>query len=358
MKFNFLYRFLILISFLGYINVTYGQDTFLDNFSSASYSNNDGTMSFLADWQESGDNADPSSGRIYINTGTNRLRIQNMDGASISRTLNLAGATGVTLTMSYTEISGNEQIDVDLWDGTGWNTVATLNGSGTVNYNLAANEMSASSQIRFITNSGGWGSTEAYEIDNVQFSGNVPPSITINDVSVNENDGTATFTAAHTGSNTSGLFTVNYTTNDGTAIAGIDYTANTGTLNFNGTSGDSELITIPILDNSLYDGDKNYSIQFTSVSDVSVNIADTALGTIVDDEVILNDVPLALYREFDGNYDYTTTGGTFRTASNGTDPCAISTTSSNTLNATIPAGAAITRAYLYWHIPTLAWINL
>ncbi|NNK76038.1 MAG: sodium:calcium exchanger, partial [Maribacter sp.] len=192
LKTTFSFLFLMLMG-----SMLVAQDTFLDNFNTALYSNNNGTMSFSADWQESGDDNNPSSGRIYINTGTNRLRIQNMDGATISRTLNLAGASGVTLTMSYTEISGNERIDVDLWNGTGWNNVATLNGSGTVNYNLAANEMSASSQIRFVTNSGGWGTSEAYEIDNVQFSGNVPPSIAINDVSVNENAGTATFTATH-----------------------------------------------------------------------------------------------------------------------------------------------------------------
>ena len=329
-------------------SLTMAQETFLDNFNTAAYSNNNGTMSFAADWQESGDNNDPTSGRFYINTGTNRLRIQDLDGASISRTLNLAGATGMALTMSYTEISGNEQIDVDLWNGTGWNTVATLNGSGTVNYNLAVNEMSASSQIRFVTNSGGWGSSEAYEIDNVQFSGNVPPSIVINDVSVNEDAGTATFTASHQGSSTTGPFTVNYQTVDGTALSGTHYTSTTGTLSFNGTTGDTEPITVPIIDNSLYDGDKDFTIQFTSVSDGSVDISDTATGTIVDDEVVLGDTPLTLVEEFDGYMDYASTGGSLRDQPNGTNACSTVTSSSNTLTSTIPVGATVERAILYW----------
>ncbi|NNK10485.1 MAG: hypothetical protein HKP08_04000, partial [Flavobacteriaceae bacterium] len=56
----------------------YSQDTFLDNFNTVSYSNNNGTMDFAEDWQDSDDN-DPTGGRFYIRTATNRLRIQNMD---------------------------------------------------------------------------------------------------------------------------------------------------------------------------------------------------------------------------------------------------------------------------------------
>ena len=164
--------------------------------------------------------------------------------------LKFNGATGVTLTMSYTEISGNEQIDVDLWNGTGWNTVATLNGSGTVNYNLAANEMSANSQIRFITNSGNWGGSEAYEIDNVQFNGNVPPGIAINDVTVNEDDGTATFTVTLNKAFAGG-FDVDWATTDVTAIDGSDYNSNSGTLTFAGTAGETQTIVINLINDNI-----------------------------------------------------------------------------------------------------------
>ncbi|EAR00632.1 beta strand repeat-containing protein [Maribacter sp. HTCC2170] len=174
------------------------------------------------------------------------------------------------------------------------------------------------------------------------------PTISIADVSVNENAGTATFTATHVGLDASGSFTVNFTTNDGTAIAGTDYTLNTGILSFNGTSGDTELITVPILDNTSFDGDKNFSIQFTSVSDPSVIITDTATGTIVDDEVVLGNTPLALFEELDGYMDYTSTGGTLRTSPNTGNPCAITTTSSNTLSSPIPAAGTIEKAILYW----------
>ncbi|NNG10670.1 MAG: sodium:calcium exchanger, partial [Arenibacter sp.] len=343
-----LLRILMLMIFFGQGMLSYGQDTFRDNFSSASYSNNDGTIAFSADWQENGDNNDPTSGRIYVNTGTNRLRIQNMDGATLSRTLNLSGATGVTLSMTYTEISGNEQIDVDLWNGTGWNTVATLNGSGTVNYNLAANEMSASSQIRFITNSGNWGSSERYEIDNLQFSGTVPPGISINDVTVNEDDGTATFTVTLSKAFAGG-FTVDWATSDGSAIDGSDYNSDNGTLNFAGTAGETQTIVVSLVDDAIPEfADETFNVDLSNISNPGVLIADNqGIGTIVDDEYSFN-APLVLTHEFDGYMDYTSTAGTLRTQPNTGNTCAITTSSSNTLSAAIPATATIDQAILYW----------
>ena len=338
---------LLVFLFLGSVQLI-AQQTYRDNFGSVSYSNNNGTMNFASDWQESGDDNDPANGRIYVNSGSNRLRIQNMDGATLSRSLNLNGATGVALTMTYTEISGDEQIDVDLWNGTGWNTVATLNGSGTVNYNLAANEMSANSQIRFITNSGSWGGTEAYEIDNVEFNGNVPAGISINDITVNEDDGTATFTVTLNRAFAGG-FNVDWATADGTALAGSDYVTDSGTLSFTGTAGETETIVITLVDDAVPEfNNENFLVNLSNISNPSVIIADgQGSATIVDDEYAFN-APLVLTHEFDGYMDYTSTAGTLRTQPNTGNTCAITTSSSNTLSSAIPPTATIEQAILYW----------
>lgn len=175
------------------------------------------------------------------------------------------------------------------------------------------------------------------------------PRIIINDITVNENDGTATFTATHQGVSASGPFTVNYQTLDGTANAGSDYTAVIGgTMSFNGVSGDTEQIVISITDDLAFEPTENFSIQMTGSSDGTVDISDTATGTINDNEVLFGNTPLALFREFDGYMDYTSTAGTLRTQPNTVDPCAITTSSSNTLSSPIPATATIEAAYLYW----------
>ena len=326
--------------------LSYGQDTFWDNFNTVSYSNNNGTLSFSEDWQESGDDNDPTSGRIEINS--NQLRFENMDGAEISRKLDMAGGTGVTLSMSYNRTSGNERIRVQLWNGSGFNTIAVLSGTGTVNYTLAANEISAASEIRFVSDSGGWSNGEIIFVDNVLFSGNFPPNITIDDVTVNENDGTATFTVILTKA-VAGGFTVDYATSDGTAVAGSDYIATSGTLSFAGTAGETKSIVVAIVNDAVPEfTDETFNVDLSNISNPGVVLSQsTGTGTIIDDEYLFN-TPLVLKHEFDGYVDYSTTGGSLRTQPNGVDPCAITTSSSNTLTSPIPVTANIEQAILYW----------
>ncbi len=356
LKKGFLLLFLL---FIG--SIVTAQETYLDNFGSVSYSNNNGTQNFSGNWNEINDNNSPNNGRIRI-TG-NELRFEDIsrNNRRIERAADLTGAASAVLSLDW-RTSGldgsgtvnSEQLDLQISsDGTSFTTIGIFTGSqsGSFSQDISA-FISANTTIRLINVStwqyGDWEGGEYVYIDDVQISAIYSPLISIDDVSVNENAGTATFTATHTGLNASGAFTVNYQTVNGTALSGTHYTSSTGTLSFNGTVGDTESITVPIIDNTLFDGDKNFSIQFTSVSDPSVDISDTATGTIVDNEVVLGNTPLTLFEELDGYMDYTSTGGTLRTSPNTGNPCAIGTSSSNTLSSTIPAGGTIEKAILYW----------
>ncbi|HST60415.1 MAG TPA: DUF3344 domain-containing protein [Longimicrobium sp.] len=55
---------------------------------------------------------------------------------------------------------------------------------------------------------------------------------------------------------------------------------------------------------------------------------------------------LSLYRQLEGPFEYTVTGGSFRSQSNTGDACAVNGTSD--ANLTVPAGATVVAAYLYW----------
>lgn len=145
-----------------------GQETFSDTFSSTSYSNNDGTQSFAGDWVEDNETTSPTGGRIEI-VG-NELEFRNLDNVSITRDLDLSGAASVDLTLDYDRTSGDEEILVQLFDGSSYNTIATLDGSGSINYTLDVSEISASSSIRFISGSGNWGGSETIYVDNVLFT--------------------------------------------------------------------------------------------------------------------------------------------------------------------------------------------
>ena len=89
-------------NFLGHL-VT--QDTFIDQFNLASYSNNNGSRNFSVDWTVTNDDDNATGGRIEI-LG-NELKFRNLDNRSISRNLGLSEYTGCTLTLDYNQNSGD-----------------------------------------------------------------------------------------------------------------------------------------------------------------------------------------------------------------------------------------------------------
>lgn len=285
MNLKYIFSLLFIVVCSSFIN---GQQTYFDNFNNTSYSNNNGTQNFSAIWDDSEDN-NPGNGRISISGG--RLVFENLDGQNIRRTLNLNGASSVTLTLDYYATSrGGESLRVQLYD-TGSNsfqTIATINSdtNNSISYTLTANQISTSSEIRFEGTDNRWGNSDRIEIDNVQFTANFGPNISIGDVTVNEGAGTATFTATAGGTATAGSYTVNYETQDLTASSGSDYGATSGTMTFNGAIGDTETITVPILDDIDLENPETFRIVMISSSNSSASISDTALGTITDNDSI------------------------------------------------------------------------
>lgn len=67
----------------------------------------------------------------------------------------------------------------------------------------------------------------------------------------------------------------------------------------------------------------------------------TALGAVRADAQLLS-----LYRQHEGPYDYVVTGGSHRSESNTGDACAVNDNSDATI--TVPAGATLVAAYLFW----------
>ncbi len=173
-------------------------------------------------------------------------------------------------------------------------------------------------------------------------------SLNIGNTTVAEEVGNAIIEVTYTGANTS-AFTVNYATADGSALNGLDYTNTSGTLSFSGVSGQTRQITVPIINDDYGESTENFVINFSNVSGgYSVNPVSTSISITDTDVPIPNNAPLVLTDEFNGYYDYSTTGGSLRSNTNDIDPCSINTASSNTLLSPIPTGAVIDKAYLYW----------
>ncbi|MBZ0093975.1 MAG: retention module-containing protein [Sulfuricella sp.] len=107
------------------------------------------------------------------------------------------------------------------------------------------------------------------------------PTLSINDVTVNENAGTAVFTVTLSGASATPV-TVNYVTADGSATAGQDYTATSGSLTF--AAGEtSKTVSVPITNDLVYEGNETFAVNLSGAS--AATIADSqGVGTIVDND--------------------------------------------------------------------------
>ena len=158
---------LLLLCFVGS-----SQDTFRHNFQSNSYTVNDGSENFSAGWVETNEGTNAAAGKIRVNN--NQLRFRNLDNRYITRNLDLSAYESVTLTLDYNRTNGNENINVQLFDGSSYVTVANLNGTNSLSYDLNSNQIIANAGIRLITGSGNWSNSEEIFIDNVLFTANFP----------------------------------------------------------------------------------------------------------------------------------------------------------------------------------------
>ncbi|MGF1520815.1 MAG: Calx-beta domain-containing protein [Leptolyngbyaceae cyanobacterium] len=125
---------------------------------------------------------------------------------------------------------------------------------------------------------------KAVEIVQVDTSG-LPPELSIDDVTVNEDAGTATFTVSLSQPSDADV-TVDFTTADGTAVAGNDYTSTSGTLTF--AAGETtQTLTVDILnDADVEANDETFTVNLSNANGAAIADA-TGIGTIVDDDAAL-----------------------------------------------------------------------
>ncbi|WP_455273620.1 peroxidase family protein [Rhizobium herbae] len=162
--------------------------TYIDNFTSQSYSLNGGTENFAGAWTEGGgETASASGGDITVSGG--RLQFnQNVDGGEfIQRSVNLAGATTATLTFAYEDddLGAGQSVIVEalnvvtgLWETLAGGTLGSTTGNGVGNFSatLSANQIGAGSAIRFRTTGDGnnWDNGDNFYLDDVTIAATIP----------------------------------------------------------------------------------------------------------------------------------------------------------------------------------------
>ncbi|MDE5420216.1 HYR domain-containing protein, partial [Labilibaculum sp. DW002] len=180
--------------------------------------------------------------------------------------LNFGGANALTQTVTVTILNGDVVEPTEYLYGT------------------ISNKIDAKNQA--VTFFGGGASTQAIgTITDTDLA-----SIKIDDVSVAESAGTATFTVTLTGT-VQNDFTLNYSTADATAESISDYTAIAATeLTFGGLNSNVQTFTVDIIENNIAEATETYSINLTDLntySQTGVGISDAlGTGTITDNDIV------------------------------------------------------------------------
>ncbi len=130
---------------------------------------------------------------------------------------------------------------------------------------------------------------EGIVVNNFELSDAVVPKVEFSNASCNvsEGVGNAVLSISRTGDITKAV-TVDYSTIDGTAKKSIDYTETSGTLTF-GVNETSKTITIPIIDNTTYNGDRTFQVVLSNpFGGAVIGVNGTNTVTIKDNEYLLS----------------------------------------------------------------------
>jgi len=107
------------------------------------------------------------------------------------------------------------------------------------------------------------------------------PTISINDVSDNENVGQMRFTITLSSVNAASV-SVDYRTKNDTAISPVDYTSSSGTLTIPGGNS-TGTINVTINDDTMYENNETFIIELSNPTNATI-ADDQAVGTIFDDD--------------------------------------------------------------------------
>ncbi|MCO4292163.1 gliding motility-associated C-terminal domain-containing protein [Solitalea sp. MAHUQ-68] len=125
------------------------------------------------------------------------------------------------------------------------------------------------------------------------------PTMSINNVIVNEADGTASFTVALNKASATDVVTVDYATANSSATDGSDYTGGSGTLTF--APGEmSKTIDIAILDDTEDEVDETFFVNLSNISNATFT-NDQGVGTIVDNDEAPSAISISNVTVTEGN---------------------------------------------------------
>jgi uncharacterized repeat protein (TIGR02543 family) len=225
-------------------------------FSSATYSVNENAGSITVSVTRS----DGSDGAVSVSYATsNGTATSGSDYTSRSGTLSWGNGDTSTKTITIPIIDdstyeGNETFAVTLSNATGG---ASIGSPSTATITIIDDDIQKPGTLQF--------SSATY--------------------SVNENAGSITVSVTRS-DGSDGAVSVSYATSNGTATSGSDYTSRSGTLSWGNGDTSTKTITIPIIDDSTYEGNETFAVTLSNATGgASIGSPSTATITIIDDDI-------------------------------------------------------------------------
>ena len=216
---------------------------------------------------------------------------EDAGSASIAVTLDQAGTETVTVDYATADRTADEGSDYTATAGT--LTIAAGSVAATITVPILDDTLVEPIEAFTVTLSDADGATIADGEATATITDNDVPALSIDDLTVAEDAGSARFAVTLDQAGTEAV-TVDYATADGTADEGSDYTATAGTLTIAAGSV-AATITVPILDDTLAEPKEAFTVALSDAG--GATIADgEATATITDNDVLalsIDDVTVA-----------------------------------------------------------------
>ncbi|MCK0136045.1 gliding motility-associated C-terminal domain-containing protein, partial [Arenibacter sp. S6351L] len=192
----------------------------------------------------------------------------------------------VTIPLSSNNTAeGTLAVSTVVFTPSNWNVAQTVTVTGVddivvdgdISYAIVTGNVTSSDTGYDALNAGGVADVAVVNIDDDT------AGISISDVTVNEGDGTATFTVIL---NRGVLFgtSVKYETANNTASAGFDYVSKSGTLTFLGLNGETKTVVIDILEDVIVEGTESFYVNLSNVTGFAQIAKAQGVGTITDND--------------------------------------------------------------------------
>ncbi|SHG16763.1 gliding motility-associated C-terminal domain-containing protein, partial [Arenibacter palladensis] len=227
--------------------------------------------------------------------------------------LNTTNLTGSPMVINYT-VGGTAVSGSDFMALAGSVSIGNGQESATITMNpINDSEVEAGLETVIVSLASGTGYiVGAPNNATVNIASEDVAGISIDDVLVNENDATATFTVTLNANVPSGA-SVDYSTANNTATAGTDYVAETGTLNFLGLNNETQTIVIDILEDTVAEGTESFFVNLSNPNGLIQIDKVQGMGTIADNDncieaPLINSTPTIFCQAFTQDLDaYTDT---------------------------------------------------